>query len=112
MTLFRDKLAYSENQASKNLKLYRVKQKEVGIFTFPDQDSKNIALKTAAQKRKILSHSTRKLMKINKKYCPTQVELAQAKAAGLEDALETVRRENYIQRNKYHTQRILRGRIV
>ena len=27
----RDKLAYSENQASKNLKLYRVKQKEVGI---------------------------------------------------------------------------------
>ena len=51
-------------------------------------------------------------MKINKKYCPTQVELAQAKAAGLEDALETVRRENYIQRNKYHTQRILRGRIV
>ena len=48
----RDKLAYSENQASKNLKLYRVKQKEVGIFTFPDQDSKNIALKTAAQKKK------------------------------------------------------------
>ena len=60
----------------------------------------------------MLSHSTRKSMKINKKYCPTQVELAQAKAAGLEDALETVRRENYIQRNKYHTQRILRGRIV
>ena len=38
----RDKLAYSENQASKNLKLYRVKQKEVGIFTFPDQDSKSL----------------------------------------------------------------------
>ena len=29
--LFRDKLAYSENQASKNLKLYRVKQKEVPL---------------------------------------------------------------------------------
>jgi len=57
MTLFRNKLAYSENQASKNLKLYRVKQKEV--------------------------------------------ELAQAKAAGLEDALETVRRENFIQRDNY-----------
>ena len=29
--LVRDKLAYSENQASKNLKLYRVKQKEVPL---------------------------------------------------------------------------------
>ena len=39
---FRDKLAYSENQASKNLKLYRVKQQEVG-FIF---DTKPIKTKT------------------------------------------------------------------
>ena len=69
----RDKLAYSENQASKNLKLYRVKQQEV-------------------------SFSQTKNNQTN--FSTSQVELAQAKAAGLEDALETVKREKEERRRR------------
>ena len=75
----RDKLAYSENQASKNLKLYRVKQQEVLLITL-----------FYTKYPRIIGFSTELL----------QVELAQAKAAGLEDALETVKREKEERRRR------------